>query len=62
VDDARDTPGVIAPPPLIALATLILGLALDWFLVNMAVPPANHLIINLTFAPSSLGLRQTTRL
>jgi protein-S-isoprenylcysteine O-methyltransferase Ste14 len=26
----RDHPGVIAPPPLIALATLLLGLALDW--------------------------------
>jgi protein-S-isoprenylcysteine O-methyltransferase Ste14 len=25
-----DTPGVIAPPPLIVLATVLLGLALDW--------------------------------
>jgi protein-S-isoprenylcysteine O-methyltransferase Ste14 len=32
MNQARDTPGVIAPPPLIALATLLLGLALDWFL------------------------------
>jgi protein-S-isoprenylcysteine O-methyltransferase Ste14 len=32
MDQARDNPGVIAPPPLIALATLVLGLALDWFL------------------------------
>jgi protein-S-isoprenylcysteine O-methyltransferase Ste14 len=32
MDKARDNPGVIAPPPLIALATLVLGLALDWFL------------------------------
>jgi protein-S-isoprenylcysteine O-methyltransferase Ste14 len=31
MDEARDSPGVIAPPPLIALATLLLGLALDWF-------------------------------
>jgi protein-S-isoprenylcysteine O-methyltransferase Ste14 len=31
-DEARDTPGVIAPPPLIAVATLLLGLALDWLL------------------------------
>src|SRR4051794_21104588 len=30
-DDADDNPRVIAPPPLIALATLLLGLALDWF-------------------------------
>src|SRR3954447_12556613 len=28
-DDADDNPGVIAPPPLIALATLLLGLAPD---------------------------------
>jgi hypothetical protein len=34
MDEPRDTPGVIAPPPLIALAALVLGLALDWF-----VPP-----------------------
>ena len=25
-----DSPGVVAPPPLMALATLLLGLALDW--------------------------------
>lgn len=28
----RDNPGVIAPPPLIALAAVILGLAFDWLL------------------------------
>lgn len=28
--EARDNPGVIAPPPLIALAALLLGLAFDW--------------------------------
>jgi protein-S-isoprenylcysteine O-methyltransferase Ste14 len=32
MNEARDSPGVIAPPPLIALATLLLGLALDWLL------------------------------
>jgi protein-S-isoprenylcysteine O-methyltransferase Ste14 len=31
-DTLRDTAGVIAPPPLIALVTLLLGLALDWLL------------------------------
>jgi protein-S-isoprenylcysteine O-methyltransferase Ste14 len=30
--ESRDNPGVIAPPPLIALATLLLGLAIDWLL------------------------------
>ncbi|RDV05583.1 methyltransferase family protein [Undibacter mobilis] len=28
----RDNPGVIAPPPLIALAVLVAGLLLDWLL------------------------------
>src|ERR1017187_5111916 len=28
----RDNAGVIAPPPLIALAAVVLGLALDWLL------------------------------
>ena len=32
MNEARDNPGVIAPPPLIALAALLLGLALDWLL------------------------------
>ena len=32
MNEARDNPRVIAPPPLIALATLLLGLALDWLL------------------------------
>ena len=30
VDTAPDNPGVIAPPPLIALATVVVGVALDW--------------------------------
>jgi protein-S-isoprenylcysteine O-methyltransferase Ste14 len=28
--DARDSAGVIAPPPLIALAAVLVGVALDW--------------------------------
>jgi hypothetical protein len=31
MDEARDNPRVIAPPPLIALATVLLGVVLDWF-------------------------------
>jgi protein-S-isoprenylcysteine O-methyltransferase Ste14 len=30
MDKPHDSPGVIAPPPLIALGALLLGLALDW--------------------------------
>ncbi len=31
-DHTRDTAGVIAPPPLIALAAVLIGLTLDWLL------------------------------
>ena len=41
--DRPDNPGVIAPPPLIALATLALGLLLDWLL------PAYVLTVLLSF-------------
>jgi protein-S-isoprenylcysteine O-methyltransferase Ste14 len=30
MSEVRDNPGVIAPPPLIALAVIVLGLLLDW--------------------------------
>lgn len=30
MNEARDTAGVIAPPPLMALAAVVLGLLLDW--------------------------------
>jgi protein-S-isoprenylcysteine O-methyltransferase Ste14 len=42
--ETRDTAGVIAPPPLIALAAVVLGLALDWLL------PAYLLTVLLTLA------------
>jgi protein-S-isoprenylcysteine O-methyltransferase Ste14 len=32
MNELRDTPGVMAPPPLIAFTTVLFGLALDWFL------------------------------
>lgn len=32
MDKPRDNAGVIAPPPLLALAAIVLGLALDWLL------------------------------
>jgi protein-S-isoprenylcysteine O-methyltransferase Ste14 len=44
MQDSRDTAGVIAPPPLLALATILLGLLLDWLL------PAYVLSLLLSFA------------
>jgi protein-S-isoprenylcysteine O-methyltransferase Ste14 len=41
--ETNDTAGVVAPPPLIALAALLLGLALDWLM------PAYVLTVLLTF-------------
>ena len=35
---ARDTPGVIAPPPLIYLSSLALGFALETLLPSMSIP------------------------
>jgi protein-S-isoprenylcysteine O-methyltransferase Ste14 len=43
VTGTRDNAGVIAPPPLIALAAVVLGLALDWLL------PAYVLTVLLSF-------------
>jgi len=37
--DRKDIPGVIAPPPLIALAAVLIGLLLDWL-----VPVLNALV------------------
>ena len=47
--EARDNAGVIAPPPLIALAAVVLGLALDWLLpayvVSMLLSLTERIII-----------------
>jgi protein-S-isoprenylcysteine O-methyltransferase Ste14 len=43
MDESRDTAGVIAPPPLIALAAVFVGVTLDWLL------PAYVLTILLSF-------------
>jgi protein-S-isoprenylcysteine O-methyltransferase Ste14 len=50
--NARDTAGVIAPPPLIAAATIVFGLILDWLL------PAYVLTAALTF-PARIAIGVT---
>ena len=37
MNQSRDIPGVIAPPPIIALATFLLGLVLDWILPSFFI-------------------------
>ena len=44
MSENRDNAGVIAPPPLLALAVVVLGLVLDWLL------PAYVLALLLSFA------------
>jgi protein-S-isoprenylcysteine O-methyltransferase Ste14 len=39
MSETRDTAGVIAPPPLVALAVVVTGLALDWLLPFDALRP-----------------------
>ena len=49
--DARDNAGVIAPPPLIALAAVVLGLALDWlapaYLLAMLLSLTERIVIGI---------------
>jgi protein-S-isoprenylcysteine O-methyltransferase Ste14 len=49
--DTRDTPGVIAPPPLIALAAVVLGLVLDRvmpaFLLSVLFPFGARVVVGL---------------
>jgi protein-S-isoprenylcysteine O-methyltransferase Ste14 len=49
-----DTPGVIAPPPLIALAALVIGVALDWLLpidiLTAALPFWPRIVIGIIIA------------
>ena len=37
MNQSRDIPGVIAPPPIIALATFLLGLVLGWILPSFFI-------------------------
>jgi protein-S-isoprenylcysteine O-methyltransferase Ste14 len=55
-----ETPGVIAPPPLIALATVVVGLMLDWLwpvnLLRAALGLPGRLAIGGLLMASGLGL------
>lgn len=58
--DSRDNPGVIAPPPLLALAVVLLGLALDWLLpayvLTVLLPLTARLVIGALLLAASAGL------
>ena len=56
----RDTAGVIAPPPLLALAAIVLGLALDWlapaYVLTVLLSWSGRLIIGALLLAASAGL------
>ena len=68
--NSKDIPGVIAPPPLIAAGTLLLGLALDWLLPSAVLagllPVSARVVIGLVLivgggALSFIGSRTFTQ-
>ncbi len=58
--ETRDNAGVIAPPPLLALATLLIGLALDWlmpaYVLRVLLDPAARIIIGVILVIACMGL------
>ena len=60
MSQAHDTPGVIAPPPLIALAAVVLGLLLNWLLpayvVTVLLPFTARIAIGVLLMAAGLAL------
>jgi protein-S-isoprenylcysteine O-methyltransferase Ste14 len=58
--ETHDTAGVIAPPPLIALAAVVLGLALDWllpaYLLSVLLTLAERIAIGVLLAAAGCAL------
>lgn len=56
----RDNAGVIAPPPLLALAAILIGLALDWLLpayvLTLLLPFTARLVIGIIIFASGAAL------
>lgn len=64
--ETRDTAGVIAPPPLIALAAVVLGLALDWlmpaYVLTVLLSSPERIVIGAILIAAGLGLAVPARL
>jgi protein-S-isoprenylcysteine O-methyltransferase Ste14 len=58
--EARDNAGVIAPPPLLALAVVVIGLALDWLLpayvLSLLLSLEDRIVIGVLLIAAGLGL------
>lgn len=60
MQDSRDNPGVIAPPPLLAAAAIILGLLLDWllpaYMLTLALSIVSRVVIGVVLIGAGLAL------
>ena len=60
--EARDNAGVIAPPPLLALAAVVLGLALDWlmpaFVLTVLLTWPERIAIAVVLFAAGAGLQE----
>jgi protein-S-isoprenylcysteine O-methyltransferase Ste14 len=60
IPDIRDTAGVIAPPPLLALSAVLLGLVLDWllpaFVLTVLLTWPERIVIGAVLGAAALAL------
>ena len=60
ITKTRDTAGVIAPPPLLALAVVVIGLALDWLLpayvLTILLSLVERIALGMILIAAGLGL------
>lgn len=58
--EARDTPGVIAPPPLLAVGAVVIGLLLDWLLpayvIRVLLSYPERMVIGIVLVAAGLAL------
>jgi protein-S-isoprenylcysteine O-methyltransferase Ste14 len=65
MNEARNTAGVIAPPPLMALAVVVIGLFLDWLLpayvLRVALPFSARIVVGILLMAAGAALAVSGR-
>jgi protein-S-isoprenylcysteine O-methyltransferase Ste14 len=65
INQTQDTAGVIAPPPLIALAVVVLGLLLDWllpaYLLMLMLSMVERVVVGAVLIAAGLALAMSAR-
>jgi protein-S-isoprenylcysteine O-methyltransferase Ste14 len=58
--ESRDIPGVIAPPPLLAVGAVLIGLVLDWlfpaYVIRVLLSYPERMVIGLLLIAAGVGL------